>query len=104
MTKLPHPFGYYYKSMMEGQCSLCHSDQIGISKYKEVIWCDGYLSGTYLTEEACDTYAGDGQGHCKYCAAGGFVNRHYPEDLVMVCESCRKAINFKTKKVSNTLF
>ncbi len=105
MAKLPHPFGYYYKSMMEGACPFCHrDDQIGISSNKEVIWCDGYENGTYLTEEACDTYASDGDGHCNYCFAGGFVNRHYPDDLVMVCERCKKAINFGTKKVSDTLF
>ena len=105
MTRLPHPFGYYYKSMMDGKCPFCQEvEEIGASSDKEVIWCDGYENGTYMTKETCDINASGGQGHCKYCTAGDFVNRHYPEELVMVCESCKKAINFETKKVSDILF
>jgi hypothetical protein len=60
------------------------------------------LSG-YLTKDACDTYASDGDGHCKYCSAGEFISRHFPDDLVMVCENCKQAINFDTQKVSKTV-
>jgi hypothetical protein len=104
IAKLTYPYNYYYKRIMEGACPLCDGvDQISISKNKDVIWCNGYEKGMYLTEEACDTYASDGDGSCKYCVAGGFAFRHYPTDLVMVCENCRQAINFETKTISKIL-
>lgn len=100
--KLSYPFSYFYKCMMDRMCPFCQRvDGIGISKHKEVVWCD---YGTYLTKDACDTYASDGEGHCKYCSAGDFVSRQFPEELVMVCENCKKAINFDRQEVTDTLF
>lgn len=104
MAKLPYPFSYYYKSMMEEKCPFCHGGDISTSKSGHVIWCDGYEDGTYIVEEACHTFAVDGEGQCNYCFAGNFVHRHYPEDLIMVCERCKIAINFEKKKISKTIF
>ncbi len=107
-SKLPHPFSYYYKSISEGKCPLCRSDDIKDSRNGEVIWCDGYLNGGYVAEAACEAYAADSlnheEGHCRTCASAGYVNRHYPNDLVIVCEDCRKAINFDKQQVSEILF
>lgn len=61
--------------MMEGECPFCDGvDQVSISANKDVICCNGYKNGIYVTIEACDTYASDGDGSCKYCIAGGFAN------------------------------
>jgi hypothetical protein len=102
MAKLPHPYSYYFKSMIDGKCPFCHGGDIYTTDNKDVIWCDGYDNGTYVAAETCELFASEGQ--CNNCSEWEFVHRHYPNDLVMVCERCKIAINFGTQKVSKTLF
>jgi len=101
MTKLLAPYKWYYKSMINGKCPMCQSQEISTSRDKEIIWCNGW-GGTYVTTDTCEQRANEKEGDCNECCEWDFKYRVYPNETVMVCENCQTAINFETQKVSKT--
>jgi len=104
--------------MIEHQCPFCGSSDIESTENLDIIFCSGYEDGGYITRSACEVYAEDQEGHCKYC----FWDEHMlppeelpenpwrtfgeivREDLVFLCNDCGLGVNFGKREVIGDFF
>ena len=65
MSKLPHPFNWYYKSfIVESKCPFCGSEVVYNTQNLDVVYCSGYAC--YVSLYDCDSFGEEGS--CKYCS------------------------------------
>jgi hypothetical protein len=115
MSKLKHPFNYYWKKYMEGKCPFCDADIIHTFENDEIIFCSGY--GGYLVIYQDAAIAGR-DGLCKQCLStdplqDDYSNQYFEEtspyrEIIkgqgFLCEECGHGVYFDEMKVFQELF
>lgn len=104
--KLKYPFNYYWKSYTEWSCPFCGSHgNIYSTDNLDIIFCDGYGNGGYITSYADEVYAHDRNGQCDPCVDCGFLHRNIVEkEIVYLCENCAHGVNFTKMELITDLF
>lgn len=115
MTKLDHPFSYYWKKYKEGRCPFCNADIQQTFENDDVVHCSIY--GGYLAIYQDAAFAGE-DGECKQCErmdplTEGFSKKAFEETSPyreitegqgFLCEECGHGVYFDKLKMFQELF